>query len=217
MRAVVTGGAGFIGSHLVDRLVAEGHSVAVVDDLSTGHRDRIPDDVALHVVDIVNAREVTNVVVAYQPDVIYHLAGQIGPRQDPHGEAGVIAIFGGHLARGAAPTIYSDGKQTRDYVYVADIVDAFRAANDYTGDEAVFNIGTGTATAVIALLDVINAVAGTAIEPKFAPAWAGEPRHSALDSAKAALELNWHPVTSVSVEVGIRHTYQQLTQASGLR
>ena len=80
MRAVVTGGAGFIGSHLVDRLVADGHHVAVVDDLSRGHRDRIPAGVALHVVDVVNAREVTEVVVGYQPEVIYHLAGQIDVR-----------------------------------------------------------------------------------------------------------------------------------------
>ncbi|MGH3822124.1 MAG: NAD-dependent epimerase/dehydratase family protein [Pseudonocardiaceae bacterium] len=307
MRALVTGGAGFIGSHLVDRLVADGHHVAVVDDLSTGHRDRIPGDVALHVVDIGNAREVTDVVVGYQPDVIYHLAGQIdvrsslanpvsdattntvgtlillgaatavearlilastggamygdgvplptsetcppttlapygiskycaeqylmlfnrlhaghhvalrlanvyGPRQDPHGEAGVVAIFCGHIARGTTPTVYGDGKQTRDYVYVDDIVEAFLAAADYAGDETVFNIGTGVATAVVDLLDVINAAAGTAIEPTFAPARAGEPRHSALDSAKAAFELNWLP--GISAETGIRHTYQQLIQTT---
>jgi UDP-glucose 4-epimerase len=159
MRALVTGGAGFIGSHRVDRLVADGHRVAVVDDLSTGHRDRISGEVALHVIDVVNAREVTDVVIGYQPDVIYHLAGQIlptpetcppatlapygiskycaeqyvmlfnrlhagrhvalrlgtvyGPRQDPHGEAGVVAIFCGHIARGTTPTVYGDGKQTR--------------------------------------------------------------------------------------------------------
>jgi UDP-glucose 4-epimerase len=304
MRALVTGGAGFIGSHLVDRLVAEGHRVLVVDDLSTGHRDRVPGDVALHVVDVVDAREVTKVVVGYQPDVIYHLAGQIdvryslsnpvadattntlgtlnllgaattasarlilastgamygdgvplptpetcqpatlapygiskycaeqylllfnrlhagrhvalrlsnvyGPRQDPYGEAGVVAIFCGHIASGTTPTIYGDGKQTRDYIYVADIVDAFLAATAYDGDEAVFNIGTGAQTTVIDLLDTINTVARTVIEPKFAPARAGEPRHSALDSAKAALELNWLP--STSAEAGIRQTYQQLTQ-----
>ncbi|MGH3886615.1 MAG: NAD-dependent epimerase/dehydratase family protein [Pseudonocardiaceae bacterium] len=305
MRALVTGGAGFIGSHLVDRLIADGHRVAVVDDLSTGHRDRIPRDVVLHVVDVVNAREVTDVVTAYRPDVIYHLAAQIsvrysvvnpvadaitntlgtvnllnaatatgarlilastggamygdgvalptpetclpatlapygiskycaeqylmlfnrlhagrhvalrlgnvyGPRQDPHGEAGVVAIFCGHVARGETPTIYGDGKQTRDYIYVTDVVDAFLAATDYAGDEVVFNIGTGNATAVGDLLDAINAAAGTAIEPKFAPARAGEWRHGALDSAKAAVELNWAPGTSIAA--GIRQTYQQLTE-----
>lgn len=307
MRALVTGGAGFIGSHLVDRLVADGHRVAIVDDLSTGHRDRISGDVALHVLDIVDSREVTDVVVAYQPDVIYHLAGQIdvryslahpvadattntvgtlnllgaataadarlilastggamygdgvplptpetcppatlapygiskycaerylmlfnrlhagrhvalrlgnvyGPRQDPHGEGGVVAIFCGHIARGTSPTVYGDGKQTRDYVYVDDVVEAFLAAADYAGDETVFNIGTGIATAVVDLLDVINAAAGTAVQPGFAPARAGEPRHSALDSAKAARELHWTP--GVSAEAGIRHTYQQLAQTT---
>lgn len=310
MRALVTGGAGFIGSHLVDRLVADGHHVVVVDNLSTGHRDRISSDAALHVVDVVNAREVADVVGAHQPEVIYHLAGQIdvryslvnpvadattntvgtlnllsaatttnarlilastggamygdgvplptpetcppttlapygiskycaeqylmlfnrlhaghhvalrlgnvyGPRQDPYGEAGVVAIFCGHIARGTTPTVYGDGKQTRDYVYVDDIVEAFLAAADYAGGETVFNIGTGIATAVIDLLDVINTAAGTTIEPTFAPARAGEPRHSALDSTKAAGELNWLP--RVSTEVGIRHTYQQLIQTAGLR
>jgi len=307
MRALVTGGAGFIGSHLVDRLIADGHRVAVMDDLSTGHRDRISSDVALHVVDIVNAREVIDVVVTYQPEVIYHLAAQIsvrssvanpvadattnilgtmnlltaatatgtrlilassggamygdgvplptpetclpgtrapygiskycaeqylmlfnrlhaghhialrlgnvyGPRQDPHGEAGVVAIFCGHIARGETPTIYGDGKQTRDYIYIADVVDAFLAATGYVGDEAVFNIGTGDPTAVSDLLDVINAAAGTAIEPAFAPARAGEPRHSALDPAKAAAELNWTSGTSIAA--GIRKTYQQLAQTT---
>jgi UDP-glucose 4-epimerase len=307
MRALVTGGAGFIGSHVVDRLSAEGHGVAVMDNLSTGRRDRIPSDVALHVVDVVNATEVTDTVTAYQPDVIYHLAAQVsvrysvadpvadvttntvgtlnlldaataanarlilastggamygdgvplptpetclpatrapygiskycaeqylmlfnrlhagchvalrlanvyGPRQDPRGEAGVIAIFCGQVARGETPTIYGDGKQTRDYIYVADVVDAFVAATGYTGTEAVFNIGTGTPTAVIELLDIINSAAGTAIEPKHAPARAGESRHVALDCARAAVELNWVPRTSA--EEGIRHTYQQLTRNS---
>ncbi|HET9254409.1 MAG TPA: NAD-dependent epimerase/dehydratase family protein [Pseudonocardiaceae bacterium] len=222
-RVLVTGGAGFIGSHLVDRLVADGHRVAVVDDLSSGRRDRVPSDVALHVADVVDADAVTGVVTACQPDVIYHLAAQIsvrysvanpvadattnilgtmnllnaaiaagarlilastggamygddvplptpetcspgthapygiakycaeqylmlfnrlhggrhialrlgnayGPRQDPHGEAGVVAIFCGQVARGETPAIYGDGKQTRDYIYVADVVDAFIAA-----------------------------------------------------------------------------------------
>ncbi|MGH3765502.1 MAG: NAD-dependent epimerase/dehydratase family protein [Pseudonocardiaceae bacterium] len=307
MRALVTGGAGFVGSHLVDRLIADGHRVAVLDDLSAGRRDRIPSDVELHVVNVVNASAVTDLVTTYQPEVIYHLAAQIsvrhsvadpvadattntmgtlslldaattanarlilastggamygdgvplptpetclpatrapygiskycaeqyltlfnrlhaghhvalrlanvyGPRQDPHGEAGVIAIFCGQVARGEAPTIYGDGKQTRDYIYVDDVVDAFVAAAGYAGGEAVFNIGTGTETAVIDLLDVINAAAGTAMEPNFASARAGESRHVALDCARAAAELDWAPRTSI--EAGIRHTYQRLTQNS---
>ncbi len=279
--------------------------MAVLDDLSSGHRDHIPSDVPLHVLDVLSAREVTNVVTAYQPDVIYHLAAQIsvrysvsdpaadattntvgtlnllsaataadarlilastggamygdgvpiptpetcppatrapygiskycaeqylqlfnrlhagrhvalrlgnvyGSRQDPHGEAGVIAIFCGQVACGETPTIYGDGKQTRDYIYVADVVDAFLAAASYAGDEAVFNIGTGSATAVVDLLDIINAAAGTAIKPCFAPARVGESRHVALDATKAAVELSWVPGTST--EAGIRRTYHQLTQ-----
>ena len=307
MRALVTGGAGFIGSHLVDRLIADGQRVAVLDDLSSGHCDRVPGGIALHVVDVVNAGAVTDVVTAYQPDVIYHLAAQIsvrcsvadpaadattnvvgtlnvlnaataagarlvlastggamygddvalptpetcppatlapygvskycaeqyvllfnrlhaaghvalrlgnvyGPRQDPHGEAGVVAIFCGQVARGQAPTIYGDGKQTRDYVYVADVVDAFLAATGYRGDEAVFNIGTATETSVVDLLDRINSAAGTAIEPTFAPTRAGESRHVALDCARAAAELNWVPATGI--DAGVRLTYHELAQSS---
>ncbi|HYZ37024.1 MAG TPA: NAD-dependent epimerase/dehydratase family protein [Pseudonocardiaceae bacterium] len=307
MRALVTGGAGFIGSHLVDRLIACGHRVAVLDDLSSGHRSRIRRDVSLHVVDVVNANEVAGVVAAYQPEVIYHLAAQIsvrysvanpradattnvvgtlnllnaatatdarlilastggamygdgvalptpetcppatlapygiskycaeqylmlfnrlhagrhialrlgnvyGPRQDPHGEAGVVAIFCNQVARGQTPTIYGDGKQTRDYLYVADVVDAFLAATGYPGDEAVFNVGTGTATSVVDLLDAINAAAGTAVEPTFAPARAGESRHVALDCARAAAELDW--VATTSLEAGVRQTYHQLSRNS---
>jgi UDP-glucose 4-epimerase len=307
MRALVTGGAGFIGSHLVDRLIVGGHRVAVLDNLSSGHRDRVAGDVALHVVDVVNAAEVTNVVATYQPDVIYHLAAQIsvrcsvadpaadaatnvvgtlnvlsaatavgarlilastggamygdgvklptpetcppttlapygiskycaeqylllfnrlhaarhvalrlgnvyGPRQDPHGEAGVVAIFCGQVACGQTPTIYGDGKQTRDYIYVADVVDAFLAATGYPGDEAVFNVGTGAATSVVDLLDAINAAAGAAIEPTFASARAGESRHVALDCARAATELDWVPATSI--DAGVRRTYHHLAQNS---
>ena len=307
MRALVTGGAGFIGSHLVDRLIACGHRVAVLDDLSSGHRSRIRRDVSLHVVDVVNANEVAGVVAAYQPEVIYHLAAQIsvrysvanpradattnvvgtlnllnaatatdarlilastggamygdgvalptpetcppatlapygiskycaeqylmlfnrlhagrhialrlgnvyGPRQDPHGEAGVVAIFCNQVARGQTPTIYGDGKQTRDYLYVADVVDAFLAATGYPGDEAVFNVGTGTATSVVDLLDAINAAAGTAVEPTFAPARAGESRHVALDCTRAAAELDW--VATTSLEAGVRQTYHQLSRNS---
>jgi UDP-glucose 4-epimerase len=121
----------------------------------------------------------------------------------------VSSLSSGQVACGDTPTIYGDGKQTRDYIYVADVVDAFIAATHYAGDEAVFNIGTGNATAVGDLLGVINAAAGTMIEPRFAPARAGEWRHGALDSAHAAAELDW--TASTSIVDGIRQTYQQLT------
>jgi UDP-glucose 4-epimerase len=122
----------------------------------------------------------------------------------------VVAIFCGQVARGETPTIYGDGKQTRDYIYVADVVDAFIAATHYAGDEMVFNIGTGQVASVVDLLDVINAAAGTSVEPTFAPARVGEWRHGALDSTRAAAELNWTPHTSIVA--GISHTYRKLTQ-----
>jgi UDP-glucose 4-epimerase len=144
--------------------------------------------------------------------IALRLGNVYGPRQDPHGEAGVVAIFCNQVARGQTPTIYGDGKQTRDYLYVADVVDAFLAATGYTGDEAVFNVGTGTATSVVDLLDAINAAAGTAVEPTFAPARAGESRHVALDCARAAAELDW--VATTSLEAGVRETYHQLSRNS---
>ena len=145
--------------------------------------------------------------------VALRLGNVYGSRQDPHGEAGVVwPYFCGQVARGQTPTIYGDGKQTRDYLYVADVVDAFLAATGYPGDEAVFNIGTGTATSVVDLLDAINVAAGTAIEPTFAPARAGESRHVALDCARAAAELDWVPATSI--DAGVRRTYHQLADNS---
>jgi UDP-glucose 4-epimerase len=304
MRVLITGGAGFIGSHLLDRAIGDGHQVSVIDDLSSGDKTRVPDGADLYVADVRNAHAVNDVVTEEHPEIIYHLAAQIsvrhsvadphtdadtniggtlnvltaaqqvgarvilastggamygdgvplptpetvppgteapygiskfcaeqyltlfnrlhgsahialrlgnafGPRQDPHGEAGVVAIFCGQLARGETPTIFGDGHQTRDYVYVADVVTAFTAAARYTGAEEVFNIGTGVGTSVLALLDAVNAAAGTRIEPRHAPERDGEWRHGALDSHRAAIELGWSPTTPIAE--GIQHTYQQLT------
>ncbi|MET8428709.1 NAD-dependent epimerase/dehydratase family protein [Nocardia sp. NPDC004860] len=304
MRAIITGGAGFIGSHLLDKLVSDGHQVSVIDNLSSGDKTRIPDTVALHIVDIRDASTVADIVAAEQPEVVFHLAAQIsvrhsvsdpvfdadtnvlgtiklleaartvgarivfastggamygdgvpmptpetqlpktqapygiskygaeqnlalynrlygarhvslrlgnafGPRQDPHGEAGVVAIFCGLVARGQTPTIFGDGHQTRDYVYVADVVRAFLAAAGYTGSEEIFNIGTGKGTSVRELLAAVNAAAGTGIAATFAAERAGEWKHGALDSSRAATELGWTATTSIAD--GIRKTYQQLT------
>jgi UDP-glucose 4-epimerase len=144
----------------------------------------------------------------------HHLALRLGnvygPRQDPHGEAGVVAIFCGLIAQGETPTIFDDGKQTRDYVYIGDIINAFIAASEYTGHETVLNIGSGTGTSVLDLLDAVNAAAGTAIASRFAPARDGEWRHGTLDSALAATELGWQAVTTITD--GIRLTYAALTQ-----
>ncbi|MFD4407588.1 NAD-dependent epimerase/dehydratase family protein [Nocardia sp. NPDC058499] len=304
MRALITGGAGFIGSHLLDRLLADGHTVTVIDDLSSGDRDRIPDSVAFHQADIADAAAVTSIIEKSRPELIFHLAAQIsvrhsvtdpqrdaqvnvigtlnivaaattvgarvimastggamygdgvpmptpetmlpqtqapygiskycaeqylalhnrlhgarhialrlgnvfGPRQDPHGEAGVVAIFCGHIAANRTPTIFGDGKQTRDYVYISDIIDAFLAASTYTGSVAVFNIGTGFGTSVLELLDAVNSAAGTSIAPRFDPPRDGEWRHGALDSALATSELDWRATTTVTD--GIRTTYTALT------
>ncbi|MBF6354793.1 NAD-dependent epimerase/dehydratase family protein [Nocardia higoensis] len=304
MRTIITGGAGFIGSHLLDRLVADGHTVSVIDNLSSGDKSRVPDGVTLHMADIRDADTMAEIVTTERPELIFHLAAQIsvrhsvadpqtdattnilgtlnlltaaqqvgarlilastggamygdgvpmptpetmlpkteapygiskycaetylslfnrlhgthhlalrlgnayGPRQDPHGEAGVVAIFCGQIARGETPTIFGDGTQTRDYVYVADAVEAFTAAVGYSGAEEVFNIGTGAGTSVLTLLDAVNAAAGTTIRPRHAPERDGEWKHGALDSSRAATELGWTATTTLTD--GIRSTYQQVS------
>ncbi|WP_330233037.1 NAD-dependent epimerase/dehydratase family protein [Nocardia sp. NBC_00508] len=304
MRVLITGAAGFIGSHLLDRCLEDGHTVTVIDDLSSGDRSRVPDTIALHVTDVADTAAVTEIITDTRPEVIYHLAAQIsvrhsvadpyhdaranvlgtlnvvsaattvgarvilastggamygdgvqmptpesvlpqtqapygiskycaeqyltlhnrlyggrhialrlgnvyGPRQDPHGEAGVVAIFCGRIARGEAPTIFGDGKQTRDYVYISDIIDAFIGAADYSGTEAVFNIGSGKGTSVLELLEAVNAAAGASINPQFAPPRDGEWRHGALNSSLATTEMGWR--ATLSVVDGISRTYGSLS------
>jgi UDP-glucose 4-epimerase len=277
MRALVTGGAGFIGSHLVDALLARGDAVSVVDDLSAGRRERVPGDVPLHVVDIA---DIADAMAAERPEVVFHLAAQVdvrksvadpardarvnvagtasvleaaravgasrvlfastggalygesatlptpehapidpfspygaskaaaetylalstrlhglstmalrfgnvyGPRQDPHGDAGVIAIFAGAALEGRPVTVYGDGTQTRDYVYVGDVVSGFLAAADSDATGAV-NIGTGVETSVRELVDALG------VEMRFAPARTGEVARSCLDVGRAAELLGW--------------------------
>jgi UDP-glucose 4-epimerase len=304
MRVVVTGGAGFIGSHLVDAFVARGEEVMVIDDLSGGRVELLDlDRVALHHVSVTDAAAVTNLITTFAPEVICHLAAQIsvrhsianpaadaetniigtvnvltaaatvnarvvfastggamygdgvvlptpedflpgteapygvakycaeqylalfnrlhgsthvalrlgnvyGPRQDPHGEAGVVAIFCGHAVHNDQPTIYGDGEQTRDYVFVGDVVEAFLAAIHYDSD-GVFNVGTGIETSVLELLDAVSAAAGRQIQPRFAPPRVGEVRRGALDPAWAADTLGWKATTAL--RDGIRITYRALT------
>ena len=294
MQALVTGGAGFIGSHLVDALLERGDTVAVVDDLSSGRRERVPDGVPLHVADIA---DIGPVAEAERPDVVFHLAAQVdvrksvadpafdarvnvagtaavleaarvsgarrvllastggalygedvplptpedsplapfspygaskaaaetylalytrlfglstmalrfgnvyGPRQDPHGEAGVIAIFAGAAVEGRTVTIYGDGAQTRDYVYVGDVVAGFLAAagSDATG---AVNIGTGVETAV---LDLVTAI-GVPAEHK--PARTGEVARSCLDVERADDVLDWR--AQVPLGEGLERTLAAL-------
>ncbi|MBK6857861.1 MAG: GDP-mannose 4,6-dehydratase [Microthrixaceae bacterium] len=301
MKALVTGGAGFIGSTLVDRLLAEGHEVDVVDDLSSGSLANLadarsnPDHVfQFHRLDIRDAA-VADLIERRQPDVVFHLAAQIdvrvsvadpvldaminvigslnvmegarragsgkvvfassggtiygapggadlpiresqpqtpispygvakkavgdylsayrelhqieysalalanvyGPRQDPHGEAGVVAIFAGRLLAGEPCTIYGDGEQTRDYVYVDDVVDAFVRASD-KGGGLVINIGTGVETSVNELYTTMARVAGVDQAAVLAPARDGEVPRSALDAARAEMQLGWKPWTDLA-------------------
>jgi len=127
-----------------------------------------------------------------------------GPRQDPHGEAGVVAIFFNKLRDGERPTIFGNGRQTRDYVYVGDVVRATLAAQDVDG--GVYNVGTGRETSVVELLDLCLAVAGKEVEPEFAPERPGELQRSVLDPSLAVDELGWRPERSL--EDGLRETWE---------
>ncbi|MGH3138949.1 MAG: NAD-dependent epimerase/dehydratase family protein [Gaiellales bacterium] len=287
IRAIVTGGAGFIGSHMADGLLARGDSVVVVDDLSSGRRERVPAGADLRMIDIRDGAALRALAAEVEPQAWFHLAAQAdvrlsvanpgldadvnvrgtaevleaarvtdarvvfsstggaiygevetipspestpcaamapygvsklcgehyvelsnrlygtnhvvlrygnvyGPRQDPHGEAGVVAIFFGKLSAGETPRVFGDGLQTRDYVYVGDVVRANLAALEYTGPEETFNIGTGTETSVLDLLAACQDAAGTALSPQHEPARLGELARSALDPRRAARELGWH-------------------------
>ena len=300
MRAIVTGGAGFIGSHVVEALLVRGDEVTVVDDLSNGRQENVPEGARLVVRDI---REgLGDVFAEARPEACFHLAAQVdvrvsverpahdasvnvvgtiavleaaraheaqvvfsstggaiygecdgpaaedavrrplapygvsklageeylaaynrlygsrhvslrygtvyGPRQDPHGEAGVVAIFLGRLAEGAAPRIFGDGRQTRDYVYAGDVARATLAAAGHDG--GVFNVGTGAETSVVELYELCRRVAGTELEAGRAPARLGELERSVLDVSLAERELGWRP--EVSLEEGLRRTWESVSR-----
>jgi UDP-glucose 4-epimerase len=299
VRAVVTGGAGFIGSHVVEALLARGDQVTVVDDLSNGKRENVPDDAVLAIADVRDG--LPPVFEDARPEVVFHLAAQVdvrvsverpdhdasvnvlgtvavleaaravgaqvvfsstggaiygecdgpapesaerrplapygvsklageeylaaynrlygtphvslrygnvyGPRQDPHGEAGVVAIFLGALAHGQAPRIFGDGRQTRDYVYAGDVARASLAAVGQAG--GVFNVGTGLETSVVELYDLCRAVTGSPVEAIEAPARLGELQRSVLDVSLAERELGWRP--EVPLEQGLRLTWESIT------
>ena len=315
MTALVTGGAGFIGSNLVDALLAREQRVVVVDDLSTGRRANLDDALArgaeLHELDIRDAEALRALFEQARPALVFHLAAQIdvrrsvadpaadarvnfegtinvlaaahaagarrvvysatggavygeaeqvptpedapaqplapygmgklagegycalfsrlhglstvalryanvyGPRQDPLGEGGVIAIFCGCFADGRTPTIYGDGKQTRDYTYVGDVVAAnLRAAElDVTGP---INVGTGVETSVLDLVEAFRGLeGGESFEPEHAPARAGEVLRSCLDAARARELLGWEP--AVPLAEGLRRTLATVSAAPGAR
>ena len=300
MRVLVTGGAGFIGSHLADAFLQRGDTVLVVDDLSRGRGGRLNPMVNLHKRNVAAAPSPIVVIEEFRPDLICHLAAQIdvrssvnapakdacvnvvgtvnvlasalsvgarvifassggalygrnapipsdedvlplpespygiakycaeqylglynrlhdtrhsalrlanvyGPRQDPGGDAGVIPIFCGAALADRELTVYGDGTQTRDYVYVGDVVRAFLTAAD-ADRPGIWNIGTGAETSVLDLVRIIGEIAGQPLEPRLRPPRPGELARSVLDVSRAARELGWR--ASASLAGGIGAVYQ---------
>ncbi len=262
MKILVTGGAGFIGSHVVDRLLADGHRVAIVDNLSSGRRANVSPAATLHVGDI-RSPQLGSIVAAERPDAVVHTAAQAavarsvadpafdagvnvvgtanvleaarragvrrivytstggaaygylecwtglsggttlalrlanvyGPRQNPHGEAGVIAIFCHRLLAGEPCLVYGDGDQTRDYVFVEDVADAIARALSRHAATGIANIGTGLETTVNELYRRLAKLAGVGAASRNAPAREGEQRRSVLDATRAKTILGWTPGT----------------------
>lgn len=308
MDCVVTGGAGFIGSNLVDALVARGDRVTVIDNLSSGKRENLTGALErgaeLKVADVSDAAAIADIFAAARPAVAFHLGAQIdvrvsvsdpaadanvnvlgtiavleaarmagarrvvnsstggglygdadvlptpedhpirplapygqgklaaegycdlysrlhglstislrygnvyGPRQDVHGEAGVVAIFCGCLVDKRTPTVFGDGRQTRDWVEVSDVVRANLLAADSTLTSPV-NIGHGRETAVLDLIEALNDVSGGAMpEPEFAPDRPGEVARSCLDVTRAKQELGWE--AEVQLRDGLRRILAEL-------
>jgi UDP-glucose 4-epimerase len=300
--AIVTGGAGFIGSHVVDALLAEGYAVTVIDDLSSGDRRRVPDAAELLELDIVDMPALQAAVEKIKPRAIFHLAAQAsvvasvenpgrdcdvnvkgtlhvveaakscgapvvftstggalygdeapmptpetqipaplspygaskwaaeayvkswslssaiphatcrlgnvyGPRQTPHGEAGVVSIFSYCLYTDHAPTLYGHGQPTRDYVYVGDVVSALLSASGRSG---TYNVATGVETDVSTVWNELSKAAGKHLEPELADLRPGELTHSCIDASLAERELGWRP--QVGVAEGLKRTYQALVE-----
>ena len=301
-RAIVTGGAGFIGSHVVDALLAQGREVTVIDDLSAGKAERVAPAAELRRLDIVDFDGLAKIFEELAPQAVFHLAAQAsvvasvedpgrdcevnvrgtlnvveaagrcgapvvftstggalygdaapmptpetwipaplspygaskwaaeayvntwslssgiphavcrlgnvyGPRQSPHGEAGVVAIFSDHIYTGRAPKLYGHGKPTRDYVYVADVVSALIAAS---GKSGTYNVATGVETDVLGIWRGLSETAGVEIAPELADLRPGELQHSCLDTSHTATELGWR--AGVPIAEGLALTYRALVE-----
>jgi UDP-glucose 4-epimerase len=302
VRAVVTGGAGFIGSHVVERLLARGDEVHVLDNLATGRRENVPSGAQLHEADL--RSDTDDVFAEARPEVCFHLGAQadvgtsveqplfdaevnvlgtvrlleaarrhrtqvifsstggalygecerpareddareplapygtsklageeylatwnrlhgsrhvtlrlgnvFGPRQLPSLEGGVIAIFMSRLAHGQGIEIFGDGEQSRDFVYVGDVVEAMVAAVGH-GD-GTFNVCTGTATSINRIFELCRELSGSDAEAVHRDARPGDLRHSMLDPSRAASELGWRPVQAL--ETGLRKTWDWAVSAA---
>jgi len=308
-RVLITGGAGFIGSHVSEQFLERGWSVDILDNLATGRRENVPSSAAFHALDV-RSQDAARLVSDGSYDVIVHLAAQMdvrksvadpvfdagvnilgtlnlleglrrssagarcrvvfsssggaiygdfvappnqetfpkdpespyaiaklsveyylayyarvhgldtvalryanvyGPRQDPHGEAGVVAIFCGRILDGRPITVFGDGQQTRDYVYVKDVARATFAAATHALpkidrlDSRGFNVGTGIGTPVITIADTLLRVSATRVPIEYAPPRAGEQQHSFVAVGKAAAGLGWKP--EVSLEQGLAESF----------
>lgn len=298
MRVIVTGGAGFIGSHVANRLLETGHDVAVIDDLSTGHRSNVPSLATFYECDIRDER-IGPIFDEVRPDAVCHLAAQMsvrvsieeprrdasinvegtinlleaairtsrpkviyastggaiygeprylpcdeqhpvvplshygiskhtvehylelyaslhgldytalrlpnvyGPRQDPNGEAGVVSIFAGLMLAGLPTTIYGDGTQERDFVYVSDVARAFEAGLTKAPRMSI-NLGSGRGTSVLEIRDNLTQLIGHGIETCFQPSRPGEVYRIYLTGELAEAQLDWRP--EVSLAAGLKQT-----------
>jgi UDP-glucose 4-epimerase len=297
MKILVTGGAGFIGSHLVDTLIQDQHEVLVVDDLSTGKRDYVNKEAKLKILDI-NDENLEQLMADFLPEVVYHLAAQknvrtsldnpmldakinilgglnvlhqaiqnktkkfifvstcgiygdtdslptdeagpeqplspyilnkltfekylsilgqdkikwsavrlanvYGPRQDPHGEAGVIAILLDNAIRNKTFYVNGDGTQTRDYIYVADVVHALTRFLDQA--EGVYNIGTSQEISLLDLINNIKEISKANLKIEHRDAIVGEVKRSCLNSTKASTDVNWQ--SEYDIKQGLELTYR---------
>ena len=298
MKVLLTGGAGFIGSHVADQLLACGHDVAIVDDLSSGKKENIPEGAVFYEQDIRDG--CAEVFEEFKPDALSHQGAQMdvrrsvrepdfdadvnvlgtlrllescvrygvrwvvfastggavygeqrefpaledhlqypispygvsklagerylhfyhtqyglpytalryanvyGPRQDPHGEAGVVAIFCGNLAAGRGSTINGSGEQTRDYVYVEDVARANVLALETDAPSGAYNVGTGIETSVNEIYEILREASGRDLQPAHGPAKQGEQLRSSIDPTAAARILGWRPETNLAA--GLKRT-----------
>lgn len=305
MRVLVTGGAGFIGSHIVDAHIERGDTVSIVDNLCGGSPANVNPEARLYDVDLNDAHALAKAFADAKPDVVSHHAAQVsvrnsmanpthdaqvniigslnvlqacvqqgverlifastcavygkperlpmdethalrpesvygasklsvetfirlyadayglkhkifrygnvfGPRQNPAGEAGVVAIFTGQMCRGEQPAIFGDGTKTRDYIFISDIVAANIAAMNAAGDNQTYNLARGVGVSDFEIFDAVRAAVGAAMQPKYAPVRPGEAQAVSLDASKARQALHWQP--AVDLPDGIRQVVDHYRQ-----